>query len=74
MPNGEIEYLGRSDNQVKIRGIRVELGEIEAVLASQSKVRDAIVILVDRSGQQRLIAYLKFSLDCVRMLTSCVAL
>jgi amino acid adenylation domain-containing protein len=59
LPNGEIEYLGRSDNQVKIRGIRVELGEIEAVLASQSKVRDAIVILVDRNGQQRLIAYIK---------------
>jgi acyl carrier protein len=59
MPNGEIEYLGRTDNQVKIRGIRVELGEIEAVLASQPKVRDAVVILADRVGQQRLTAYLE---------------
>ncbi len=58
LPNGEIEYLGRSDNQVKIRGIRVELGEIEAVLASQPKVRDAVVILADRSGHQRLTAYI----------------
>jgi acyl carrier protein len=59
MPNGEIEYLGRTDNQVKIRGIRVELGEIEVVLASQPKVRDAVVILADRLGQQRLTAYLE---------------
>jgi len=59
LPNGEIEYLGRTDNQVKIRGIRVELGEIEAVLASHPTVRDAAVILADRSGQQRLIAYLE---------------
>src|ERR1700733_3270702 len=59
LPNGEIEYLGRSDNQVKIRGIRVELGEIEAVLASQHMVRDAVALLVDRSGQQKLTAYLE---------------
>ncbi len=57
LPNGEIEYLGRTDNQVKIRGVRVELGEIEAVLASQPKIRDAVVILANRSGQQRLTAY-----------------
>ena len=61
MPNGEIEYLGRTDNQVKIRGIRVELGEIEAVLASQPKMRDAVVILADRVGQQRLTAYLELA-------------
>jgi amino acid adenylation domain-containing protein len=59
LPNGQIEYLGRADNQVKIRGIRVELGEIEAVLTSQPKVRQAIVILVDPFGKQRLTAYLE---------------
>jgi amino acid adenylation domain-containing protein len=59
LPNGEIEYLGRNDNQVKIRGIRVELEEIEAVLASHPMVGDAIVGLSDRSGQQRLTAYLE---------------
>ena len=59
LPNGEVEYLGRTDNQVKIRGIRVEPGEIEAVLASQPMVRDAVAVLVDRSGQQRLTAYLE---------------
>ena len=57
LPNGEIEYLGRCDNQVKIRGVRVELEEIEAVLASQPKILNAVVILADRSGQQRLTAY-----------------
>ena len=59
LSNGEIEYLGRTDSQVKIRGVRVELEEIEAVLASQPMVRDAIVILADRSGQQKLTAYLE---------------
>jgi amino acid adenylation domain-containing protein len=59
LPNGEVEYLGRTDNQVKIRGIRIELEEIEAVLASHPMVRDAVAVLVDRSGQQRLAAYLE---------------
>jgi amino acid adenylation domain-containing protein len=59
LSNGEIEYLGRTDNQVKIRGIRVELGEIEAVLASKEEVRNAVVMLDDRSGQPRLTAYLE---------------
>ena len=59
LQDGEIEYLGRTDNQVKIRGIRVELGEIEAVLMSLPMVRDAVVLLAERSGQQRLTAYLE---------------
>jgi len=59
LSNGEIEYLGRTDNQVKIHGIRVELGEIEAVLASQPKVHEAIVVLANSSQQQRLIAYVR---------------
>ena len=44
LPNGEIEYLGRSDNQVKIRGFRVELGEIESVLCQHPAVREALVV------------------------------
>ena len=61
LANGEIEYLGRIDNQVKIRGMRVELGEIEAVLTCHPEVRDAVVLLAERSGQQRLYAYLEAS-------------
>jgi len=44
LPNGELEYLGRNDLQVKIRGQRVELGEIEAILASYPGVTRALVL------------------------------
>jgi amino acid adenylation domain-containing protein len=57
LPNGEIQYIGRADNQVKINGILVELGEIEVVLATHPTVRDAVVVLDDRLGQKRLGAY-----------------
>ena len=43
LPDGSIEFLGRKDNQVKIRGNRVELGEIEVVLAQQPGVQQAVV-------------------------------
>ena len=43
-PDGEIEFLGRIDNQIKIRGYRVELGEIENALISHPTIREAVVI------------------------------
>ncbi|MEU8378335.1 amino acid adenylation domain-containing protein [Streptosporangium sp. NPDC048865] len=52
-PDGEIEYLGRLDTQVKIRGMRVELGEIEAALLDQPEVRAAAVV----ADGERLIGY-----------------
>ena len=55
---GVIEFLGRADNQVKVRGHRVELGEIEAVLARHSAVRECIVVVRDESGDNRLVAYI----------------
>jgi acyl carrier protein len=59
LPDGNIEYLGRTDHQVKIRGFRIELGEIEAVLCQQPGVRQAVVIdQQDGSGNKRLLAYL----------------
>ncbi len=47
LPTGDIEFLGRLDTQVKVRGHRVELGEIEAVLAGHPAVRQAVVALRD---------------------------
>ena len=58
LPNGDIEFLGRSDFQVKIRGFRIELGEIEARLAAHPGVREAVVAaLDDGAGGKRLVAY-----------------
>jgi amino acid adenylation domain-containing protein len=54
--NGELDYLGRVDHQVKIRGMRVELGEIEAVLREQPGVEQAVVVA--RPYEPSLAAYL----------------
>jgi acyl carrier protein len=55
--NGEIEYLGRVDNQVKLRGLRIELGEVESVLASHPQVGEAVVMVSGEGEQQKLTAY-----------------
>ncbi|PSL90936.1 non-ribosomal peptide synthetase [Pseudomonas sp. R9.37] len=53
LPDGNIEYLGRNDDQVKVRGVRVELGEIESRLAALDGIREAVVLV--REG--RLVAW-----------------
>jgi amino acid adenylation domain-containing protein len=56
--NGTIEFLGRLDFQVKVRGFRVELGEIEQCLVQHEGVHDAVVLTRnDESGDKRLVAY-----------------
>jgi amino acid adenylation domain-containing protein len=60
MPDGNIEFLGRSDFQVKFRGFRVELGEIETAIGHHPAVKETVVILQNEHEvhRQRLVAYL----------------
>jgi len=56
--DGAILYLGRSDHQIKLRGLRIELGEIEAALLSHPAVTQAVVTLhEDRTGDKRIVAH-----------------
>ncbi|MBE1556815.1 non-ribosomal peptide synthetase [Sporosarcina limicola] len=58
-PDGSIKFAGRVDNQVKIRGIRIELEEIEAVLRTDKNVKEAAVILrEDTPGNKKIAAYI----------------
>jgi len=58
LPGGIIEFLGREDNQVKVRGFRVELGEVEAVLSRHPAIEQAVVVFKDFSnGNQQLVAF-----------------
>lgn len=59
LPDGRIEYLGRVDHQVKVRGFRIELAEIETVLHHHPAIAACVVIArEDMPGQKRLVAYI----------------
>lgn len=55
LPDGQIEFLGRKDQQVKIRGIRIELGEIEATLMRHAKVKEAAVTVYEEEQKEKML-------------------
>ena len=71
--DGRVEYLGRADHQIKLRGFRIELTEIEAVLGEVSGVADAIAVVRGDGGEPRLVAYVRpvggETVDMVRLLS-----
>jgi amino acid adenylation domain-containing protein/non-ribosomal peptide synthase protein (TIGR01720 family) len=56
-PDGNIEYLGRSDNQVKLHGLRIELGEIETALMKYDGIKAAAAVVRNTNGDKKLYAY-----------------
>jgi amino acid adenylation domain-containing protein len=58
LPDGNIEFIRRKDEQVKVRGFRVEPGEVESALTSHQAVREAVVVArADHSGTKQLVGY-----------------
>lgn len=63
--NGVIDFLGRRDQQVKIRGHRIELAEISNVLTGLPGVREAVTLVVPRDGEPQLVSYFRPDADAV---------
>ena len=60
LPNGQLDFIGRSDDQIKLRGFRIELGEIEQQLNALDGVQSSVVLLNNsEQGIARLVAYIK---------------
>ncbi len=57
LPDGNISYLGRMDNQVKLRGIRIELGEIESLLVLYEAISESVVTAMEHKGDTYLVVY-----------------
>ncbi len=64
--DGNLEFLGRTDFQVKIRGMRIEMGEVAAALGQLPGVADCAVLAKDGAGGKRLVAYVALKSDAAR--------
>lgn len=59
LQDGNIEFLGRQDNQIKINGYRIELGEIECIIRGNKLVKDVAVIVDDKTSVRKMIAFVQ---------------
>jgi natural product biosynthesis luciferase-like monooxygenase protein len=60
-PDGTIQFIGRTDHQVKVRGYRIELGEIEACIGAHPAVHEVVVIVrQDKENDARIVAYIRY--------------
>ncbi|MCP4000590.1 MAG: AMP-binding protein, partial [Gammaproteobacteria bacterium] len=62
LPDGNLEYSGRLDHQVKLRGFRIEPGEIETILSQHEAVKEAVVIVYNREDNPGLAAYVTLAI------------
>jgi|GEM_PF-293209 len=75
LSTGQLEYTGRIDHQIKLRGYRVEMEEIEAVLNNHPAIHESVVVARQENAQTRLVAYLVSSIvaDRVALKMACTA-
>ncbi|MEO6701799.1 MAG: amino acid adenylation domain-containing protein, partial [Jatrophihabitantaceae bacterium] len=68
LPDGNIVFVGRIDGQIKIRGLRVELGEIEAAMVTHPSVLQSVVtVITDRAGDKQLAGYARVNADAAEL-------
>lgn len=63
LPNGDIEFIGRSDQQVKIRGFRIEIAEIESAILSIESIKEVVIVVKENHNSKKLIAFYVSSED-----------